>query len=168
MTSRLEKFLRDIRTYRVAFEDLATDTGNGDKIIVEIQGVANQLTKLRHIQISKPTIGITPFKLNLYSVNTTGSTSQTVVADIQVKVTDSTYGGIVRLYTSSPDASTGTLFSTLHDIDISTGEVMNEAYGDRGVIMTPTLTGSTEAFGITITSTGANTVNGYVEFTAEP
>ena len=166
--ARLEKFLRDIRTYRVAFEDLATDTGAGAKIAVELFGSDNKHVKLRHVQISKPTIGIAPFQLNFYSVGSTGSTGETQAVDAQMKQGDATYSGIVRLYTVSPDASTGTLLNTLQEIDISTGEVMNEAFGDRGVIQSVTLTGSTQSVGIVITSTGANTLNGYVEFTEEP
>lgn len=166
--ARLEKFLRDIRTYRVAFEDLATDTNAGAKIAIELFGAANKHVKLRHIQISKPTVGIAPFQLNFYSVGSTGSTGETQAVNSQMRQGDSTYGGIVRLYTVSPDATTGTLLNTLQEIDISTGEVMNESYGDRGVIQSVTLTGSSQSLAIVITSTGANTLNGYLEFTEEP
>ena len=166
--ARLEKFLRDIRTYRVAFEDLATDTQPDDKIVVELFGAANKQVKLRHVQIAKPTIGIAPLQIHFYSVASGGSAGETQAVDAQMRQGDSTYTGIVRLYTINPDASTGTILNTIQEIDISTGEVMNESYGDRGVIQSVTLTGSTQSIGIVITSTGANTLNGYIEFTEEP
>jgi len=165
---RLEKFLRDIRTYRIAFEDLATDTSASPKIAIEILGAANKHVKLRHVQIAKPSVGIAPLEINLYSVASTGSTGQTFGANMQAKQTDSSYSGSVRLYTVNPGSTSGTIFGNIQEIDISTGEVMNEAFGDRGVIQSVTLTGSTQSIGIIITSTGANTLNGYIEFTEEP
>ena len=162
------KFLRDIRTYRIAFEDLGTDTVAVPKIAIEILGAANKHVKLRHVQIAKPSIGIAPLEINMYSVASTGSAGQTLGSNMQVKQTDSTYTGSVRLYTTNPGSTAGTIFSNIQEIDISTGEVMNEAYGDRGVIQSVTLTGSTQSIGIVIASTGANTLNGYIEFTEEP
>ena len=169
MTARLEKFLRDIRVYRIALEDLAFEGDSTAKLGVEIFGSSGKLTKLRHIQIAKPTLGIAPFLLNVYSVGTTGgSSSPTVASNMQMNQDDATYSGIVRLYTNGPTSTEGTLFNTLQEIDISTGEVMNESYGDRGVIQSVTLTGSTQSIGLVFTSTATNTLNGYIEFTEEP
>ena len=172
--ARLEHFLRtQVRTYRVALADINTSTGStGSVIAVEILGVANRLVKLRHIQISKPTISITPYRLNYYSVASTGSTNQVVGASgstfsvVQISgPAGSTYDGVVRRYISPPVA--GTLVGSLQDIDLSTGDVMNEHYGDEKGYHAPTLRGSSESFGIEIGSTTAVVWNGYIEITEE-
>lgn len=169
MSARLEKWLRDLRTYRVALEDLAFEADSTGRLAVEIFGSAGKLTKLRHVQMSKPSLGIAPFQLNVYSVGTTGgSSSPTVASDMQLNQDNATYSGIVRLYTNGPTTTEGTLFKTFQEIDISTGEVMNESFGDRGVINSVTLTGSSQSIGLVVTSTGANVLNGYIEFTEEP
>jgi len=169
MSARLDHYLRtQIPKYRVALSDLATDTGAGAKIAFELFGIANKEVKLVHLQMSKPSIAITPFQLNKYTIGSTGSTGQTIVSPVRARGTDSTYGGIVRLYQSSPDASTGTLDDQLQEIDLDTTDIMNEHYGDDRGIGLFVLESSAESFGFAITSTGANTLNGYIEFTSEP
>lgn len=168
--ARLEHYLRtQVRTYRVALSDLATDTGNTAKIAVEVFGVANKHVKLRHVQVAKPSLAIAPFQLNKYSVGSTGSTGQSLASPLLLSgPAGSSYGGNVRLYTVNPSSTAGTLVDQAQEIDIATTDVMNEHYGDDQGKFAPTLYGSTESYAMVITSTGANTLNGYIEITEEP
>lgn len=170
MSARLERWLRNIPVYRVDFNDLvATSTAAGSTaIFCEILGAAGRITKLRHFQFSKPTLACAPVLVNINSAPSTTSTNAAAQANMQLNPSQSTYAGIVRLYTSAPDDTAATVFNRgIVNIDVSTGEVLNEAFGDRGAIANPTIT-SGQSFSFCIGSTAGVTVNGYVEFTMEP
>jgi len=173
LSARLQHYLRtQISTYRFALSDLTTTTNAGNVGLAwEIFGEANRQVKLRHVQLSKPSIDIAPYQLNFYSVgsSTSASTGTTRLSPVNIgNMTGSSYGGEVRTYTSLVSASTGTLVDQGQDIDILTTDVMNEHYGDDQGKFAPALRGSSESWGFVISSTGGTVLNGYVEFTAEP
>lgn len=170
MSARLEKFLRNnVLTYRLAFSDLTSDTGATSRLALEIFGVANKHVKLRHVQVSKPSIAVSPFQLNKYSIGTTGTTGQSLGTPVPFLGTNSTYAGSVRLYTVNPSSTAGgTLVDSLQEIDVAATDVMNEHYGDDRGMFAPTLNGSTESFGLAVTTTGSVILNGYAEWTVEP
>jgi len=173
MSARLEHWLRtSVPTYRVALADLTSSTVSANRIAVEIFGQANKEVKLRHIQISKPSLAIAPYRLNKYSVGSTGSTGgstgQSLPSSVPFRGTDSTYAGVIRFYTNNPSSTAGTLVGTLQEIDIATDDVMNEDFGEAKGTFAVTLQGSTESLAMVIGSTGATVLNGYIEFTVEP
>ena len=177
MSDRLEQYLRNstgFRTYRFALSDLTTTTNSvgseSTGIAFEIFGIANSEVKLRHVQISKPSIALEPFQINKYSIasSTSASTAITRISPVPFRGTNSSYAGEVRFYTALVSPSTGTLVDQLLETDLATGDVMNEAFGDRGGISAPMLQGSTESFGFVIAASGGTVLNGYVELTAEP
>jgi len=173
LSARLQHYLRtQIPIYKFALSDLTTTTNVGNSgLAFEIFGEDNKHVKLRHVQISKPSLDIAPYQLNFYSVgsSTSASTGTTRLSPVNVgNLTGSSYGGEVRTYTSLVSSSTGTLVDQGQEIDILTTDVMNEHYGDDQGKFVETLRGSTESWGFAITSTGGTVLNGYVEFTVEP
>lgn len=154
--------------YRVAFGDLTSDTLATERVGLELFGQANKEVKLRHLQVSKPSLPLAPFRLVKYSIGTTGSTGQVLASPVPQAGTNTTYGGNVRTYTSNPSSTAGTVVGDLQNIDISTSDVMNEHYGDPGQMQSFALQGSSESFGLILGSTGAVVFNGYLEFTVEP
>jgi len=165
--ARLDHYLRtQIPVYRIALSDVNASTGStGGGIAIEMTGVANSRVKLRHIQIAKLD-GLATVRTSYFSVASTGSTNQSLLAPVQWPRGESTYAGNVRQYTASP--SPGTLVGHIQQIDLSTGDVLNEHYGDERGFFTPFLNGSSESFAIEINSTSARTWDGYIEFTVEP
>lgn len=171
MTARLEYFLRNnVKTYRVTFADLQSSTNPSNGVLWELFGVANAEVKLRHYQVSKPSIAISPHKLQQNTIGSTGSTGQAVRSPVRIKA-DSTYAGVFRTYSVHPGSTSAVTpkdSGELQNIDIATTDVMNEHYGDDQGKFAPTLQGSSESFIGVITSTGQVTFNGYLEFTVEP
>ncbi len=171
MSARLEQYLREqenanveirrkIRVYRVAFSDLAAVSG----VAVELVGTSKKLVTLRRIQISKPTVALTPYTLEKLSSASTGGTS-TSPTPTPVLGSDGVADAVVKLYTSAP--TSGTVLDQLQEIDIATGDVMNEAFGDdRDRSGAPKLENATETLVITVTVT--STVNGFIEWQEEP
>ena len=174
MVARLENFLRNtVRTYRVTLADLTTSTAgstSGAQIYFELIGAPNKKVKLRHFQNFKPT-GAHQFRLAQYSVATTGSTGITSVSPTRISGSgDSTFGGTVRFYTVGPPSGSGTLLNQgyILDQDLSTGDVVNEHFGDEKGIACPELISTAESFAGEVTSSNAVILNGYLEFTEEP
>jgi hypothetical protein len=178
MSARLDFYLRNtVRTYRVTFADLATSTAGsatGSQIYFEVQGAAGKKVKLRHLQIFKPLVSIAPFRLAQYSVATTGSAGETIISPTRMNNSSgSTYGGTVTFYSTGPtsgavNAATRLDQGYILDQDISTGDVVNEHFGDERGISCPTLLGSSESWAGIVTSAATVTLNGYIEFTEEP
>ena len=164
MSARLEKWLRDnIFTYRAVLDSITTSTALG--AFLSIAGEANKLTKLRHVQISKPDTALTFQVARVDVTPTTGTYTELSPARISHS-TGSTYGGVVRAYTVIPTlGGTTELFQT---IDLSTSEVLNEHYGDRADIRTPELNGDSGAIILNSSVAAAVQLSGYVEFTREP
>lgn len=171
MSARLEYFLRNtVRTFRVTFADLTSTAGStGSRLNFEVTGVANKRVKLRHLQIFKPSTAIAPFQLGQYVVASTGSTGQSIISPVRLNDPNgSTFGGTVRFYSSAPAAGTLLNQGFLVDQDLTTGDVVNEHFGDEKGISVPTLEGSSESFAGLVTSTLSVIFNGYLEFTEEP
>lgn len=175
MVARLEHHLRNtVRTYRVTLADLATSTAgstSGAQVCFEVVGAPNKKVKLVHFQNFKPSVPLAPFRLLQYSAATTGSTGQTNISPTRISGSgDSTFGGQVKFYTLSPVSASGTLLNqgSLVDQDLSTGDVVNEHFGDEGGIGRPELISTGESFAGQWVSTSAATLNGYIEFTEEP
>lgn len=165
--ARLEKYLRDLPTFRLAFGDIQTSTGStGGVVSVEVIGADNKHIKLRHMQISKVDGDVTPFRLTRRNAST-GSTGQTLRNPVLMSgPSGSTFGGTIREYTVAP--TPGTLVGNLQEIDLSSGEVMNESFGERAGLNTVILRSSTEAVTFEVNSTSARNINGYIELTEEP
>jgi len=175
MVARLEYFLRNtVRTYRVTLADLTTSTAgstSGAQTYFEIVGAPNKKVKLRHFQNFKPSGAIAPFRLAQNSVATTGSTGQTLISPTRISGSgDSTFGGTVRFYSVGPPSGSGTLLNQgfILDQDLSTGDVVNEGFGDPHGIASPELISTSESFVGLVTSSSAVILNGYLEFTEEP
>lgn len=180
MPDRLEHYLRtstNVNTFRFSLSDLTTTTASEEAgstgLAFELFGVDGKHVKLRHVQISKPSIDISPLLINKYSIaSTTGSATGTTVriSPLSFRGSNSSYSGEVRIYTDLMSPTTGTLLDQLQEIDIASGDVMNEHYGDDQTKFAPTLQGSSESFGFVVTSTAGSgfVLNGYVEFTEEP
>jgi hypothetical protein len=85
--------------------------------------------------------------------------------------TNSTYGGTVKFYSTGPSSGAGgTLLNQgyILDQDITTGDVVNEHFGDERGIACPTLVGATESWAGVITASAPVVLNGYIEFSEEP
>ena len=158
MTARLELVRRNLRVYRVAFSDLAGLSG----VIVELGGSANKRITLRHIQIAKPSTGLTPYTLEKLSALSTGGTSSTPTP-VPSRTEYAAADGVVKLFTAAP--TKGSLIDQIQEIDIATGDVMNEDYLENDVPIW-TLDAAAQAFAIVITVT--STINGYIEWSEEP
>ncbi len=170
--ARLEHFLRNtVRTYRVTLADVTSTAGaSTGTMLFEVLGAANKKVKLRHLQIFKPNVTVAPFRLAQYSVASTGSSSQSAISPTRISGSGgTTYGGIVRFYTGGQPAG-GTLLNQgiIVEQDLSTGDVVNEHFGDERGYSCPTLSGATESFAGLVTSTASVVLNGYIEFTEEP
>lgn len=175
MVARLEHHLRNtVRTYRVTLADLTTSTAgstSGAQTYFEVVGAPNKKVKLRHFQNFKPSGTIAPFRLAQYSVATTGSTGITSISPTRISGSaDSSFGGTVRFYSIGPPSGSGTLQNQgyILDQDLSTGDVVNEHFGDEKGIAAPELISTSESFAGQVTSSSAVILNGYLEFTEEP
>ncbi len=166
--ARLAHYMRNstqIRTYRAAFSDATGSTTIG--ILFELSGVADKKVTLRHIQISKPNTAFTPIKIERLSTLSISTGTPTNLAPVRL----SNPGGSTSLSTlrhfADIPVTKGTLLNQIQEIDLTTGEVLNEHYGEEiggpGVV----LVDSSHAIGIDI---GTTTIvfNGYIEWTEEP
>jgi len=130
---------------------------------MELVGVDNKDVKLRHVQITKPSVSLAPLKLEKLSpVSTTGTSTSILPAPFRGTTALATF----KLYTVFPTKGT-VIGRALQEADLSTGEWMNEHYGDEdGSNPVPPLQSSTESYAWSVTV--ASLVNGYVEWTEEP
>lgn len=161
MTSaRLALVRRKVRTYRVAFSDLAGKTG----VAVELIGAANKLITLRHIQIDKPTVAHEPYQLEKLSTACTVGTS-TTPTPVPTRTSMAAADGVVKLYTVAP--TKGTLIDQIQEIDIGTGDTLNENYGD-GDSQSGAYRLEAAAQVLVIVINADSTMNGYIEWEEEP
>jgi len=166
-TARMDKYLLDRRTYRVALSDLAFGTSAGG-VAVELIGIDNGLVKLSHMQISKPSVAVTPLTLEKFNTATSSGTF-TSPAPLRMKGSDSTASAVLRLYTVAPSTGSGegSLDNQFQEIDVATTDVSNESYIDNSNgVQAPILTGSTESLIIRLARDVI--LNGYLEWTEEP
>lgn len=160
MSARLELVRRTLKVYRVTFSDLAGVSG----VAVELVGAANKLITLRHIQISKPSVALEPYKLEKLSAASTGGTS-TTPTPVPMRTSNAAASGVVKLYTVAP--TKGALIDQIHEIDIATGDVMNEGYGEGSTRSgAARLEAAAQTLVILIAAT--STLNGYIEWEEEP
>jgi len=157
-SARLALTRRNIPVYRVAFSDLSV---GGAGVGVELLGVANKLITLRHIQVSKPSSAIEPLKLEKLSSACTGGTSSSV-AGVPNRTSFAAADSTVKLYTGAP--TSGTIINQLQEIDIGTGDVLNEGFDpNNGAYALEAL-----AERLVLTFPGSVTCNGYIEWQEEP
>ena len=166
--ARLSQYLRNstqIRTFRAAFSDATGSTSAG--ILFELSGAADKKITLRHIQISKPNTAFTPIQIERLSTLSISTGSPTALSPVRVSNPGgSTSLSTLRTFADVP-ATKGTLLNQIQEIDLSTGEVLNEHYGDEDGGQSVVLNDSTHAIAITMNTTGI-IVNGYIEWTEEP
>ncbi len=158
--ARLAFHKRNIKTYRIAFSDLAAVSG----VMVEIIGAADKKISIRHIQISKPSTALTPLTIEKLSAASTGGTS-TSPTPVPLAKRFAAFSGTVKLYTVAP--TKGALIDQIQEIDIGTGDVMNEHYGgEDGGGRTVELEAVDEV--LVLVGGVTTTLNGYIEFQEEP
>lgn len=160
-SARLSLTKRNIKTYRIAFSDLAAVSG----VMVEIIGAANKKISIRHIQISKPSVALAPLTIEKLSAASTVGTS-TTPTPVPTATRFAAFSGTVKLYTVAP--TKGALIDQIQEIDVATGDVLNEHYGsdanDNGRIIE--LEAATEV--LALVGTVTTILNGYIELTEEP
>ena len=158
--ARLALTKRNIRVYRVAFSDLAALTG----VAVEISGAANKKITIRHIQIAKPSAALEPLKIEKLSAASSGGTSSTPTK-VPLATRFSAAAATVKLYTGAP--TKGALIDQIQEIDIGTGEIVNEHFGgeDEGGRAVE-LEAAAESLVLVVAT--SVTLNGYIEWQEEP
>lgn len=159
-SARLSLTQRKIRVYRVSLSDLAGVSG----VAFELIGVANKIITLRHIQMSKPSVALTPFTLEKLSSASTGGTS-TTPTPVPMRASDAAAGAVIKLYTVAPVK--GALIDQIQEIDVAIDDVLNEHYGDNDARTgAPRLEAASQVLAGVITVTSI--LNGYIEWQEEP
>ena len=155
--AKLALVKRNIRTYRVAFSDLAAVSG----VMVEINGAVNKKITVVHIQIAKPSTALTPFTLEKLSAASTGGTS-TTPTKVPLRTGFAAADAIVKLYTAAP--TKGTLIDQIQEIDVGTGDILDEP--PEGIRSIVELEAAAET--LALVGTVTTTLNGYIEWQEEP